>query len=96
MMTFASILVLVLSVVYPLLLILGVIVCWKKSFKEGAIFFILMFLQCTIFYFHDKSSLVYFPTYTNSLMLLLITIAVSTLLYGIHRLLKTDGFKLNV
>ncbi|OIJ19011.1 hypothetical protein BKP45_14925 [Anaerobacillus alkalidiazotrophicus] len=38
----ALILTLILSVLYPIILIFGIIISWRKSFKEGVICFILI------------------------------------------------------
>ncbi|WP_332698140.1 hypothetical protein [Halalkalibacter lacteus] len=81
----ALILTLILSVLYPIILIFGVVISWRNSFKEGVISFILMLSHNVVVFLYDKTILEYYPTYTDAVLKILITLAISTLILGIYR-----------
>lgn len=81
----ALILTLILSVLYPIILIFGIIISWRKSFKEGVICFILILCHNVVVFFYDKTFLEYYPTYTDAVLQVSITLAISILILGIYR-----------
>ena len=79
----------ILSVIYPLVLIWGCIISWKNSFKEGLLFFIIMFIHRTILFIFDKTFFMYFPIITNFLLEVLAVLATAILIFGFYRHWKT-------
>lgn len=76
----------ILSIIYPILLLIGGVVCWRRSFKEGLIFFILMFIhEGILFSIKHGTFLMYLPTYADALLNISKTSAIVILFSGIYR-----------
>ncbi|WP_227940406.1 hypothetical protein [Alkalihalobacillus deserti] len=87
--TLLPLLKIVLSFLYPLLLLIGCIVCWKRSFKVGIIFFLLM-ISNEIFLFYGMNYFIQFPSIVTSFSKILLSAAFLILIVGLYRRKKFD------
>ena len=70
--------------VFQILLLIGAVVCLKRSFIEGGLFFVLMIIY-EIFVIYASRNLEQFPTIDGTVSKLLLIIAFSILILGIYR-----------
>ena len=82
--TVFPILSIVFSISYLLLLLGGCIVCLKRSFTEGVIFFMLM-ISYEILIYLGMNYFDHLPTLLTSLSKAVLIIAFSVLILGVHK-----------
>ncbi|TMW72806.1 hypothetical protein [Alteribacter natronophilus] len=92
---FATILPLItqaLSILLIVLLIAGSYVCWKKSFKEGALFFIVVLIHEAFMYVSSHYLFYYvLPSLVSFISSSLMLLAFVVLLVGIVRLYNSNS-----
>lgn len=72
------------SFVYPLLLITGCILCWKRSFKEGIAFFFLI-ISYEVFMWYGMNYLIQLPILVTAVSKMLLSMAFLILIVGLYR-----------
>lgn len=83
----AQVITVILYVFFLVILLLGVAVSWMKSFKEGAIFFVLVLLYISALYFL-QDQFAHYPNYSELGLQILVTLAACILVIGLYRRLK--------